>query len=135
MIFVLVVQQDSFAEQVEAGSAIHLSFEHLDPVDAAFDGSGAEGQVQSGGHRVEIGGYAVDEAVDAGQVGLLGAGEPLAEAVATKLRPIGAGSAEAVVHGAMPSAPIATATATYFPARTDPPGVLGSRMLCPHLNK
>jgi len=30
-------QQDSLAEQREAGAAVRLPFEHLDPVDVAFD--------------------------------------------------------------------------------------------------
>ena len=30
-------QQDSFAEQREAGAAVCLVFEHLDPVEVAFD--------------------------------------------------------------------------------------------------
>src|SRR5262249_28457625 len=45
-------QEDSLAEQVEAGAAIHLPFEHFDPVDVAFDLAGAVGQ----GQAVEYGG-------------------------------------------------------------------------------
>ncbi len=33
--------QDSFAEQVEAGTSIHLPLKHLDAIDVAFDGAGA----------------------------------------------------------------------------------------------
>jgi hypothetical protein len=34
-------QEDTFSEQVEAGTAEHLAFEHLEPVDVAFDRAGA----------------------------------------------------------------------------------------------
>ena len=37
----------TFAEQVESGTAVHLPFEHLDPVDVAFDLAGAVGQGQA----------------------------------------------------------------------------------------
>ena len=33
------VEDDAFAEQGEAGAAVHLAFEHLDPVDVALDGA------------------------------------------------------------------------------------------------
>jgi len=59
-------EEDAFAEQVEVRAAVHLSFEHLDPVDVAFDGAGAVGQGQavrdggvvsfeSGGEGVQVG--------------------------------------------------------------------------------
>jgi hypothetical protein len=32
-------EQDAFAEQVEFGAAVHLSFDHFDAVDGAFDGA------------------------------------------------------------------------------------------------
>ena len=50
-------QQDSFTEQVESGAAIHLPFEHLDPVDVAFDLAGAVGQgqaVEAGSRRIQL---------------------------------------------------------------------------------
>lgn len=30
-------QEYALAEQAEAGAAVHLAFDHLDPVDVAFD--------------------------------------------------------------------------------------------------
>jgi hypothetical protein len=36
---VLGDEEDAFAEQVEFGAAVHLSFDHFDAVDVAFDGS------------------------------------------------------------------------------------------------
>jgi hypothetical protein len=39
--------QDPLAQQVEVGTARHLSFEGLDPVDVAFDGSGSVAQRQA----------------------------------------------------------------------------------------
>ena len=39
--------QDPLASQVEVGTARHLSFEGLDPVDVAFDGSGSVAQRQA----------------------------------------------------------------------------------------
>jgi hypothetical protein len=44
-------QEDSFAEQVEVGSAAYLPFGHFDPVDVAFDHPGAVWQ----GEAVEYG--------------------------------------------------------------------------------
>ena len=35
-----VGEEDAAAEQVRAGASVHLSFEHLDVVDVAFDGAG-----------------------------------------------------------------------------------------------
>src|SRR5215472_2127925 len=43
-------QDDSLAEKVEAGAAIHLAFDHLDPVDVALDRAGAVGQGQAVAH-------------------------------------------------------------------------------------
>jgi hypothetical protein len=44
-----VSEQDALAEQVGFGAAIHLSLEHLDAVDVAFDGAGAVGDGEPGG--------------------------------------------------------------------------------------
>jgi hypothetical protein len=35
----LAGQQDAFAEQGETGPAVHLPFDHLDPVHVALDGA------------------------------------------------------------------------------------------------
>jgi hypothetical protein len=45
----LVGEQDALAEQVGFGAAVHLSFDHLDAVDVAFDGAGAVGDGEPGG--------------------------------------------------------------------------------------
>jgi hypothetical protein len=39
-------EQDTFAEEVWVGPSVHLSFDHLDAVDVAFDGAGAVGRVR-----------------------------------------------------------------------------------------
>jgi len=38
-----VGEQDALPEQVGFGASVHLSFDHLDAVDVAFDGAGAVG--------------------------------------------------------------------------------------------
>jgi hypothetical protein len=38
-------EQDAFAEQVEFGAAVYLSFDHFDAVDGAFDGNLSCGRV------------------------------------------------------------------------------------------
>jgi hypothetical protein len=45
---------DAFAQQVEAGAAVHLPFDRFDPVDVAFGGTGAVGQAQPGGDRGQV---------------------------------------------------------------------------------
>ena len=42
-----VGQEYAFSEQVQAGAAEHLAFEHLEPVDVALDRPGAVGQAQA----------------------------------------------------------------------------------------
>jgi hypothetical protein len=37
-------EQDAFAQEVWVRPPVHLSFDHLDAVDVAFDGAGAAGQ-------------------------------------------------------------------------------------------
>jgi hypothetical protein len=49
-----VGQEYAFSEQVQAGAAEHLAFEHLDPVDVALDGPGTIGQGEASAHRVEV---------------------------------------------------------------------------------
>ena len=48
------VVDDAFAQQIEAGTAVHLSFDRFEPVDVAFDGPGAMGQAQPGGDRGQV---------------------------------------------------------------------------------
>jgi hypothetical protein len=47
-------QEYAFSEQVQAGAAEHLAFEHLEPVDVALDRPGAVGQGEAGAHGVEV---------------------------------------------------------------------------------
>lgn len=58
-----VAEQDAFTEQVEAGTPVHLPFEHLDAVDVAFDRTGTVGQGQAVADRIVISLQASDEAV------------------------------------------------------------------------
>lgn len=44
----LVSVEDAQAQQVEAGTTIHLALEHLEPVDVTFDGSVAPRQAKCG---------------------------------------------------------------------------------------
>jgi hypothetical protein len=53
-----VGEQDALAEQVGFRPAVHLSFDHLDAVDVAFDGAGALGQGQAVGDGVLVGAQA-----------------------------------------------------------------------------
>jgi hypothetical protein len=53
-IFLPGVMDDAFAEQVEAGPAVHLSLEGFEPVDVSFGGSGAVGQAEPGGDGREV---------------------------------------------------------------------------------
>src|ERR1039457_7347894 len=70
------VKDDAFAQQVEAGAAVHLAFDHLDPGDVAFHGAGAVGQGEPGGDGVLVAADAVGEGVQFGLVVGLGGGEP-----------------------------------------------------------
>jgi hypothetical protein len=54
----LVGEEDSSAEQVGAGASVHLSFEHLEAVDVAFDGIGAPLEAESVGDGVLVGAQA-----------------------------------------------------------------------------
>jgi hypothetical protein len=70
------VEDDAFAEQVEAGPAVHLPFDHLDPGDVAFDGGGAVGQGQPGSDGVLVAADAVGEGVQLGLVVGFDVGKP-----------------------------------------------------------
>ena len=58
----------SFAQQVEAGAAVHLSFDCFDPVDVAFGGAGTVGQGERGGDGGEVLADAGGEGVQFGLV-------------------------------------------------------------------
>jgi len=48
------VQDDAFAEEGEAGAAVHLALDHLDLVDVSLHGTGVVGQGQPGGDGVLV---------------------------------------------------------------------------------
>jgi Transposase IS116/IS110/IS902 family len=73
--------QDSFAQEVEVGTAIHLPFEHLDAVDVAFHRAGVPGTGQARGDGVEVVLDSADKGVQAGQADGAGQGEPSGGAV------------------------------------------------------
>jgi hypothetical protein len=50
------VEDDAFAQQAEAGAAVHLAFKNLDLGDGAIDGSGALGQGEPGGDGLLVAG-------------------------------------------------------------------------------
>jgi hypothetical protein len=82
------VQDDAFAEQAEAGAAVHLPFDHLDLVDGALDLAGTPGE----GEPVDDGLLVVADAGGEGaQVGLavIGfyGGEPCFQVLAA-VRPV-----------------------------------------------
>src|ERR1700731_4877915 len=86
----LVGEQDALAEQVGFRAAVHLSFEHLDAVDVAFDGAGAVGDGEPGGDGGPVAAESSGEAAqlaDRVVLGLAGPGfEALAAAVAEHVR-------------------------------------------------
>lgn len=45
---------DAFAQEIEAGAAVHLPLDCLEPVDVTFGGAGAVGQAKPGGDRGEV---------------------------------------------------------------------------------
>jgi hypothetical protein len=70
----LAGEQHSLAQEIETGSAVHLSFDRLDPVDVAFDKARAVRQCQACGDGVQVAGQASSEPGDAGQCCALGGG-------------------------------------------------------------
>jgi hypothetical protein len=55
-------EEDAFAEEVAVGSAVHLSFDHLDAVDVSFDPAGVPLQGEARFDGVEVAVEAVGEA-------------------------------------------------------------------------
>lgn len=53
---------------MKAGPAEHLAFEHLDPVDGAFDDPGAPGQGEAGDDCIAVTVDACGEGMEAGEV-------------------------------------------------------------------
>jgi len=75
----LVSEEAAPAEQVGAGASVHLSFEHLDAVDVAFDDAGAPGEAEPAGDGVLVGSQAGDEGAKRGLAGCEGGGHPWLE--------------------------------------------------------
>lgn len=63
-----VGQQDAFTQEIGVGPAVHLSLEHLDAIDVAFDLPGTVGQGQPGFDGVEVTAEPGDERKQFGQV-------------------------------------------------------------------
>jgi hypothetical protein len=82
LIMWLAGQEYAFSEQFQAGAAEHLAFEHFEPVDVAFDWSGAVGQGQAVADGVEVAAQVVGEGGQRRQGVVFGGGDPGAEAVA-----------------------------------------------------
>jgi hypothetical protein len=70
---------------MEAGPAEHLAFEHLDPVDVAFDDARVPGQGEAGDDRIAVAVDAGGECVEAGEVVLPDGIEPLRQPFALAL--------------------------------------------------
>jgi hypothetical protein len=77
-----VGQEYAFAEQVEAGVAEHLAFEHFDAVDVAFDWAGAVGESQAVADGVEVAAQVVGEAGQRCEGVVFHSGDPGVQAVA-----------------------------------------------------
>src|SRR5262245_61002649 len=60
-------QEYAFAEQVQAGAAEHLAFEHFEPVDVALDRAGAVGQGQAVADGVQVAAQVGGEAGQRGE--------------------------------------------------------------------
>ena len=54
------------AQEVEAGSAVHLAFDELEPMDLAFDVTLGPGQFESCAHGVDVSFHARGEACQGG---------------------------------------------------------------------
>ncbi len=87
-----VGEQDALAEQVGFRASVHLSFDHLDAVDVAFDGAGAVGDGEPGGDGGPVLAESFGEAAqlaDRAGLGLAGPGfQVLAAAVAEHVREV-----------------------------------------------
>lgn len=68
--------------EIEAGPAEHLPFQHLQPVDVAFDGAGTVGKGQSVADGVEVAAQVAGEAREWGEGVSFDLGDPVLEAVA-----------------------------------------------------
>src|SRR5947209_10535631 len=75
-------QEYAFSEQVQAGAAEHLAFEHLEPVDVALDRPGAVGQGQAVADGVEVAAQVGGECCQRRQGVVLDGGDPRIEPVA-----------------------------------------------------
>ncbi len=75
-------QEDAFSEQIQAGAAEHLAFEHLEPVDVAFNGPGAIGQGEAVPDGVEVAAQVAGESSQRREGVVLDGGDPGIQAVA-----------------------------------------------------
>src|SRR5262249_49370723 len=75
-------QEYAFAEQVQAGAAEHLAFEHFEPVDVALDWAGAVGQGQAVADGVQVAAQVGGEASQWREGVVFDSGDPGVEAVA-----------------------------------------------------
>ena len=72
-------EQDSLAQQGEAGPSVHLSLQELELGVGALDRAVAVGQAQSGDHGVEVFAEPADEGVQREQVAAFDGGDPVLE--------------------------------------------------------
>src|SRR6266487_5038445 len=75
-------QEYAFSQEFQAGAAEHLAFDHLEPVDVAFDWSGAVGQGQAVADGVEVAAQVTGECCQRRQGVVLDVSDPGVEAVA-----------------------------------------------------
>src|SRR5205823_5535511 len=75
-------QEYAFSEQVEAGAAEHLAFEHFEPVDVALHWAGAVGQGQAVADGVEVAAQVAGECCQRRQGVVFDVSDPGVEAVA-----------------------------------------------------
>jgi hypothetical protein len=61
-------QENPLSQESEAGTAEHLAFEHLDPVDVSFDDSGVPGQGEPSDDGIAVTFDACGEGVEAGEI-------------------------------------------------------------------
>jgi hypothetical protein len=69
-------EQDALAEEGQSGASEHLAFDHLDVVDASFDGAGVPAGGQALGDGVEVLLQALGEGGDARQAGSASVRDP-----------------------------------------------------------
>ncbi|WP_449657789.1 hypothetical protein [Streptomyces melanogenes] len=76
-----VSEQYAVAEEAVSGPAEHLAFQHLDPVDAAFDDAGTPERGEAGPDRADVARQTVGETVKFRDAAALGRVEPAVESL------------------------------------------------------